>query len=257
MTEDKDREKPTIERVNYWKGKVDDYLKEYSSNFEEFIHNDSIRDFGNELLINEHSRGFNYATLEQFPLISKDNLIFYGIYIQRSEHICNLLAGMESCGIISKSNISFGIRAAKVIGDWDDPECVQDFIETQSGKKEPTRASVEAVLIFHPSSEDKDKFEIQVAKIVDFLRNEAPNITGGYQIPDIRATATDELKRLLLETNIMKSAVANLYKIGSGSISTLKQESSFEKQLGGEWKSEDAMVNPELHEFLSIGNVLP
>ncbi len=257
MAEDKDQENKLIERTSYWKSRLEDYTKEYSLNFTEFINNEKAQKFGDELLEEELSRGFNFATSAQFPLISKDDLIFYGIYAQRSDHISKLLAIMEDKEIIHESDVSFGIRAAKVIGDWNDSECVQGYIQTKSGKKEPTRASTEVVLIFHPTKDDKDNFEIQVAQIVDFLRNEAPNLPGGYKIPDIRATATQDLKRLLLDTNVMKSAIVNIFDQGNGNVSTLKQESSFEKQLGGGWVSEDSMINPELHEFLKSDEVQP
>lgn len=116
------------QRKEYFTKKISEYLSKYPDNFRDFVKDEKIIEFGNELLSMRLITGYNVATFEQFPINSKESLIFYGVYAQRVEHLGELLARMEQEGIIREENVSFGIRATKVFGGWEDPETVTDKI---------------------------------------------------------------------------------------------------------------------------------
>ncbi|MFV1917751.1 MAG: hypothetical protein ACC618_04715 [Patescibacteria group bacterium] len=248
MSEDKE----TVsfnQRKEYFTRKISEYLAAYPINFKEFVGDEEIIKFGDELLSHRLTAGYNFATLEQFPISSKDSLIFYGVYAQRTEHFGELLARMEDEGIISEESVGFGVRATKIFGKWDDPETVPGKITMKDNdSKENARESVEAVVIFRPNSADRAE------DIATFLLNKAPKIEGGYEVPDIRATATDELIKALAAEDAFKIAKANIYRFDTGNVISLRQETATEKEG---WNTVNSLLNPELYEYLTISGVAP
>ncbi|MFV1917464.1 MAG: hypothetical protein ACC618_03245 [Patescibacteria group bacterium] len=255
------------EKKEFWKRRISEYLTEYQhlaedpKHFEKFIGEKEPIERGNELMSRHLSTGYNFATFDQFPINSKESLIFYGVYFQRIDHFAELLARMEQeDGIIGKDNVSFGIRATKLFGKWDDPETVPGKITMKDdGSEEDTRESVEGVVIFHlnPDAKERER-KMQAARIGVFLRAEAPRIKGRYEVPDIRATATQELKEVFVTTDEdllrMGIATANVFRFESGNMIALRQESRIKEE---KWEAYDSLVNPKLYEYLTVAGVGP
>ena len=60
----------------------------------------------------------------------------------------------------------------------------------------------------NPSSSDRAK------DIAEFLVQEAPKIKDGYEVPDIRATATEDLIEALVDEDEFRIAKANVFRFG-------------------------------------------
>lgn len=237
-------------RKEYYARKVSEYLYKYPDNFEGFVGDQEIIRFGDKLLSERLTAGYNFATFEQFPINSKESLIFYGVYAQRTGHFGELLARMEEQKIITETDISFGVMGTKIIGYYKDEETVTKQIKMNDGSSTRTMESVEGVIIFKP----KDKN--QAEDIATFLLKEAPRIKGGYAEPNTRATATPELKETLVSEDGFKLAIANVYRFSAGNIVALKRESKFEESKKG-WESIESLLNPELFEYIAYLGVQP
>lgn len=251
------------EKSKYYADKLSKFLEPYKDSliFDKFVSEKHAVELGNKLLSSKLSRGYNFATLDQFPVDSPESLIFYGVYAQRIYHLGEILGRMENQGIIKESDIRFGIRGTKVFGKWDDPECEKEIIVMDGGGEDDLRKSVEAVLVFRPHKRQSDTArKVQMARIVRFLRSEALTIGGAYDVPDIRTTATQELKEVFIgpEEDLLKleEAVANIYHLEKGRVIALTQETHLGNHRQG-WENYGSLVNPELYNFLRVPSVLP
>ncbi len=224
----------------HWAKRLTDYLSGYPLNFKDFVGDPGIIKFGDSFLARYISTGYNYATNEQFRIMSQDSLVFYGMYAQRIPHLSELLATMERREIIKPENISFGIKATKIVGDYTDPEPEKSWITMADGQRKETRESIEAVITFHPT------WPGHAIDIVDFLLNDTKKIEGCYADPDTRTTATRDLRAIFLSRDILKLARSNIYKFKNGNLIMLKQTSPF----GGDWDSTPTLVHPRLFEYL-------
>jgi hypothetical protein len=251
MSEDKDLEERSNERKSHYKNKLENYLSSFNLDFEskdklfeKFIDNAESIGLGDQLLANGLSSGYNYAPSGEFPVDNSNSVITYSMYAQRIDHLASVLAELEEkIQYFSEENITFGIRASKIRGDYEDPEPFRRSLKMKDGSEETTMESVDLVLIFKPVNAE------QAVDITIFLRNNAPQIAGGYIDPDLRATSTPLLEPLLTENNLLTKAVANIYEFDSGSVITLKQSKRFEDD---KWKNLDTLLHPKLYEYLVI-----
>lgn len=251
-------EESIIHRSQYYERKINRYLAEYPKSFKDFVGNEEIIKFGDEMLSRRLSTGYNFATFGQFPINSKDSLIFYAVYAERTDHLGELLARMEQRKIVEEKNVSFGVMGTKFLGDYEDEEPIVRQIEMEDGTLEPTMESVEAIVIFHlvPGADREERMK-QAARIGAFLLAEAPKIKGGYKDPNTRATATDELIEALVVRSKRKfmQALANVYKLNEGNIIALKQELPIEldeeKLRAVESEIFSNLINRELYKYLS------
>lgn len=246
------------ERKEYYARKISEYLDKYPNNFKDFVGDNEIIEKGDELLSKRLSTGYNFATFEQFPINSKDSLIFYAVYAERTDHLGELLARMEQKKIIKEKNVSFGVMGTKILGDYEDKEPVVRQIEMEDGSAEPSMESMEAIVIFHlDPGADKEKRMRQAARIGAFLLAEAPKIKGGFKDPNTRATATDELIKTLVVRSKRKfmQALATVYKLDKGNIIALRQELPIEldeeKLRTAESEIFGSLINRELYKYLS------
>lgn len=242
--EDKNQENRIGERKEYYTNKFSKYLNKYPDNFKDFVGDTDITNLANELMSKGISTGCNVATFTEFPINSNNSLIFYGVYKQRVEHFGQLLAIMEQRKIIDESDVTFGIRGTKVLGDWNDEECIKGKLITTKGEVKETRESVEAVLVFQPSPE-------KVEAIVEFLVGEAPRLDGGYEVPDIRTTATYELRQQLVENSVFKIAKANVFSFGDINLIALTPK-PISRLVDKSSNALNSLLNPELFEFISV-----
>lgn len=236
------------ERSRYYTHKMGEFLSRYPIDFTRFVENRKVIDFGDKLLFWSKSGGYNFASYDQYPLNSKDSLIFYGVYAQRARHFGKLLSKLEERDIIGEEDVTFGLMATKILGDYKDKEPVVRTMRLSSGKLERTMESVEALAIFHPGSEEQAK------SIGVFLVEEAPKIPGAYIDPNIRTTVTTMLVNALVKEGF-KMAKANVYEYASGNIIALKQKTSFGKDEG--WRTIETPIHPQLYEYLVSFGVEP
>lgn len=239
------------QRAEYYKGEIEKFVSRYPVNFREFVDNDEIVVFEDQLLASRLSTAYNFAPPDLFPLKGDKPIIFYSNYVQRTQHFGELLAFMESEGIIDEDDISFGIKATKVFGNWKDPETVVGKIKTKDGKVIETSESVETVVAFHPNSLG------QALEIGKFLLTKARkgglpyDIQGAWNVPDSRARG--HLKEILKIIGF-KECMANTFRFLSGDIIILKQKTSY-KERG--WKSYSILVNTQLYGYLVEYGVEP
>lgn len=232
------------EKSKYYSTKIGEYLGKYPSDFRSFVRERRAVGRGDSLLSARESTGYNFATSEQYPLMSSDSLIFYSVYAQRKDHLGAVLAKMEREKIIRERDITFGVKATKIFGDYEDAEPVVTEILMDDDTKERALESVESAIVFHPTSPK------QAAEIGVFLLADAPKVPGGYVASDLRATATDELKDVLVAQNgLLKLAVANVYPYKLGNLIVLKRETSFKKNKG--WQPATSLLHPDLFEYLA------
>lgn len=245
------------QRKAYYTEKISEYLSHYPDNFEDFVGDEEIINQADQLLTRRLTTGYNFATFEQFPINSKESLIFYGIYAQRADHLGKLLARMENERIIQEDNVKYGIVGTKILGDYGDPEPKVKQIKMEDGSFEPTMESVETIVIFGltPNLTEENR-KRQAARIGAFLLANAPKIEGAYKDPNTRATATAELVEALVVLSEQKfvPAVANVYRFSEGNIIALKQQLPI--KLEEELKKVEAeifnnLINRELYEYLS------
>jgi len=238
-----DREKDTSERAAYFAGKLTDFLLPYPQNFKDFVGDKDIITFGDRILSNELATGYNFATNVQYPTTSRESLIFYSIYMQRVPHLAEVLSRMESEMIVGEKDITFGIKAAKIFGDYTDDELVASKIKMASGIYQKTLESVEASIIFHPTT------DIQIIRIINFLNQEAPKIPGGYIDPDTRTTSTDDLKRILYRPGRgFELAVANVFELSKGNLIVLTERDKPIRDVN--WKEFGTLLTPKLYRFI-------
>ncbi|GEM_PF-3802771 len=239
---DDNRENGSQERANYYQDKIEKYLKNFPSTFSEFVPSSEIVKFGNRLL-SKGCSGYNFATSEQFPQTDKEDLIFYGMYAQRAWHLGALLSKMEAGNVIEENDVTFGVRASKIfIGKYKDEELKKSFVIMENGKKKFTGESVDGVIIFNPKSAE------QARDVVDFLLTKAKKLKGAYSEPDIRVSATERLKSLFLESNILQLVIANLYGFDEGNIITLTPNKKIDEV---DWKNEFNLINKDLYGYLT------
>ena len=260
----KGKENPSTQaRQEYYREFLDQYLSKFTVDFSELIGNETVVNLGDQLLAKRQSGGYNFATFEQFPLNSEESIIFYGMYSQRKAHLTELLRSMEEQKIIDERNVSLGIRATKLFGSWANKECKPGKIIMEDDKSEKyTRESVEAVMIFRLTSGLKTRERLlQAARIVSFLLGPARKIEGTYDTPDVRTTATDELKQVFTgsEEDMLRlvPAVANVLKFTKGNLIALRQETSLSTIRSEDWNSIDGLINEELFEYLTVEEVRP
>lgn len=247
---------PILEqRKDYYIRKASEYLDKYPSTFKEFVQNEEVIKYGDEILSRRLSSGYNVSNFNQFPLNSGESLIFYSVYVQRKEHFGELLAKMEQKKIIKEDDITFGITATKIIGEYGDPEPALGQIQMKDGEIQRTMESVEGIIIFKPTTPE------QAEEAAIFLLEEAPKIPGGYIEPNTRATATPLLVERLAEGNGFKIAIANVYRFDDQNIIALKKETKFKysQQLQDKerWNDFKNLLNPELYEYLTYAGVEP
>lgn len=239
------------QRKEYYSKKISEALSAYPQNFKEFVKKERIIEFGNRLLRKGLSTGYNFATLEKFPIVGTEPLILYSNYIQRKTHFGELIARMEQERIIIEKDITFGVKGTKVIGNWGDPELVISEIATESGEPIQTSESVEAVAIFHPKSFS------QAIDIATFLLEKARKgglpyeIEGSWSIPD--TMARQQLSEALLDLGF-KEAIANIYNFEIGHIIALRQRTYFEAKG---WEGYPILVNGDLYDYFSAFGVGP
>lgn len=246
--EDKDRENRIQERTIYYRNKIEDYLRPFPIDFGSFIGDKKAIEFGDKLISSHLSTGYNFVPEGKFPVDNSESLIMYGIYCQRQNHVARVISEMEYLGIIEEEDVNFGMRASKIKAGYDDPEPVRKELIMDDGATEWTMKSVDLVLIFSPKSAE------QAVNITIFLRNEAPKIPEGYIDPDLRATSTDLLKEVLTEQNLLRIAVANVYRVDNGNMIVLKQRDKF---FNKGWKVFDNLLHPKLYEYLVGSGVKP
>ena len=253
--EDIDNEKILNERTNHHKGRIEEYLLPLHLNFEnieklfgKFINNPDAIELGDKLIINGLSGGYNYALSDKFPTGQSEPLITYSIYAQRINHLASVVANIEQ-GIdgFTDENVTFGIKASKIRGDYKDHEPIKRQIIMKDGSVETTMESVDCVLIFKPRS------IIQATLIVDFLANKAPDIEGGYIDPDLRVNATVEYKEVFIPAGTLRLGIANLYQYKKndkiGNLIALRQETHLDEEG---WDNFDNLLHPKLFEYLVI-----
>ena len=233
------------ERKEYYTQKVSEYLSKYPQTFKDFVGNPEIVRFGDELLSRRLSTGYNFATSEQFPVRSTGPIILYSVYAQRTDHFGELLALMEQKGIIDEADVRFGVRASKILGEYEDPEPIMSKIKMRDGSVRRSVESVEGVVIFWPTS------ATQTIRVARFLLEEARGIKGAFVDPDARASA--DLAPFIEEIGF-KKAVANVYSFEKGNIIALKQKTS----LGSEqWKDFPILLHHRLYSYLVSSEVKP
>lgn len=119
---------------------------------------------------------------------------------------------------------------------------VKSLISRDDGTTTETCESVEGVIIFHPKS------LAHVKRIVDFLLGEAPKVEGGYSEPDIRVTATNEIKDFYKDSDVLQFSFANIYKFKEGNVITLTPNSEISEEG---WENEFNLINKELFGYLT------
>ena len=226
------------QRREYYTRKVEDYLSRYPDNFVDFIGDRNIIQFGDRLLTQGLSMGYNFATSGAFPIMSDEPFITYSVYSQRVDHFGELLALMEQRKIIAESNITLGITATKIIGEYIDPEPVVSELVMKDGSRQRCVESTEGVMIFSPTSAS------QAVQIARFLLEEAKKIKGRYVDTDARATA---VLADLIEPLGFKRAVANVYEFEKGNIIALRQRTTFKSEL---WKDFPTLLHHRLYSYL-------
>ncbi len=249
------KKSPLTARIEHYKKMYLEKVSEKPPTFQEFVGNFEIIKFGDELLNQGLSTGYNFGTEIDFPIIDEKPAIFHSNYIQRSDHFGELIARMESEEIVSEDDISFGSKGSKVLGNWGDPEAVVKTI-TRNGITCKTSETVEAIVIFHP---------INLANAIDiatFLQNKGKikgfpyEISGSWSVPDARAPETrhQDFVRTLLQLGF-KQCTANVYrKFSEGNIVALRQIGTIE---GEGWKKHSIIINGVLFDWLTDDVVKP
>lgn len=182
--------------------------------------------------------GYNFAQPEQFPITKEEPILTYSVYHQRVAHFGELLALMEQGRIIDEPRIKLGIRASKIIGDYDDPEPVVSELVMKDGRRLRSMESTDGVVIFSPTSAR------QAVRIARFLMEESWKIEGRFLDTDARATI---VLADLIEPLGFKREVSNVYEFEKGNIIALRQRTSFRREL---WKDFPTLLHHRLHSYL-------
>lgn len=246
---DKNVESKIENRTNYYRSQLENHLKLYhidldsNDRFPDFVDNPEAIELGDKLLSNGLSTGYNFALTGEIPIDNREEIVTYSIVAQRTLHLAKVLATMEERGMISEKDVSFVIRASKIRGDYEDKELVRRSLCMKDGTPETTLESVDLTLIFKPTNAG------QAIDIVLFLVNEAPKIEGGYKDPDVRASATENFKRMFLKSGILKICTANVFKFKTGNLIALRQETKYAEEG---WINSDNLTHPNLFDYLVI-----
>jgi len=92
------------QRKEYYARKIEGSLSRWGvtketlaspNKFIDFVDDGEIIKKADELLSRKLSTGYNFATFEQFPIDSKESLIFYAVYAERTGHLGELLTRKE------------------------------------------------------------------------------------------------------------------------------------------------------------------
>jgi hypothetical protein len=226
-------------------------LDKYGRDFSEFAKGqDKLVKIGDEILKKHQATGYNIILkASDMPLITNEMYIFYNNYIGRPRHFALILSEMEESGIISRNQVSLGVKGSKVLFDEDkwkidseneSSESIDGIDENGNLYKQMVNRNVETIIIFNPRD------ELQSINIAQFLLDRTnankPNaIEGSWTVPDIRATQSLEKALGGTFTNV----VANILR-DDGSILVARQESEFPIP----WESVGMGINPELASYL-------
>lgn len=232
-------------RKEYYTTKVSEYLNRFPNSFREFVGNEEIINFGDNILSNELSRGYNFAFPEQLPMPDKMGFIVYSNYKQRTGHFGEVLARMEADGIIGENDVALGVKASKILGEYQDPEVTVIGIEMRDGTYERGVESVDGLIVFWP------KNELQAVAIARFLLEKVSGMKDAFIDPDIRASV--DLAPLIEEIGFRR-AVANIFYFEEGNIITLRQKSRIERKG---WAKSPLLLNEKLYEYLVSSRVGP
>ncbi|MDO8550914.1 MAG: hypothetical protein Q7S39_12290 [Ignavibacteria bacterium] len=256
---DSNKENSLQNRIEYYQNKIETNFQKYPTDFKEFIKDEEIIRQGDDLIKNYRSTGYNFASIEDFPFLSNEPTIFYSNYIQRIAHFAELLATMENEGIITEDDVTFGARATKVNGKWDDPEPKVDMLISSKGGEITTTEFVEGVIIFTPKSNDLETLVRKIREIAEFIETRATKeaefsvqIRDSWEVPDHRIKPVSLF--VFLERINIKQAVANFLRFDNGNLIALKQKSIFN---GTGWQNSPILVNSKLFNYLSEDEVLP
>ena len=249
------------ERVQFYQDQADQLLKRHGREFTSFVTGkENLVNIGDTYLRTYAATGYNILHRRMdMPLASKAPLIFYGNYIGLTHHFGLLLATMEQDGIITREQVRFGVRSAKVLwkpGWRYNPALVQRGVIQRISPQGETLEhevlqSVETVVTFSPRTNDAD----QTIAIARFLKQRAKYGTPGAiedsnVDPDIRATA---VLRDVLPVSEFPNAIANIHTIGQSQMIVLRKETSFPRP----WRAEPIEANEELIGYLIGEGVLP
>jgi len=239
------------QRKEYYTEKAKEFFAPYPHHFESFVKDPCIVKEGNELLVNRMATAYNFATNIQFPVVGTEPYIFYNNYVQRAGHFGEMLERMETERVLKEDDVSFGIKATKVFGNWGDREAIVRKLTLADGEVAETSESVEGIVIFHPHS-SKQAIEIGKFLLSRARKSGSPHeIEESWTVPDSRARK--QLQEIL-ETIGFKEAVANIFKFPAGNIIALRQEYHFCEKG---WEGYPILVNSELYEFLNDYKVGP
>jgi len=243
------------EAYNYYLRHSKNLLRRYGKRFDEFTSEQKeLVQIGDLLLKRPSATGYNLLLTENdMHLYSNEALIFYSNYVSRTQHFATLLSEMESRKIISRSKISFGVKASKALfkRNWkiDHNDEQLEVLGMGKGQNMLADKTVETVITFAPNTGD------HALEIVDFLKEKAslrqPNhIPGSWEIPDIRATFC--LKNALEMANFEEVCV-NMLSDHQARLVIMRKETSFTAP----WINFPAEVNMELAKFLTNFGIKP
>ncbi|MEK7470795.1 MAG: hypothetical protein AAB622_02260 [Patescibacteria group bacterium] len=239
MIEDKDK----LIKASFYENQAKECFSKHSGVFTEFVSEPDAVVEGDYLISSGLARGYNFAKKEDFPLKSKDPVIIYNNYIQRTSHFGEVLAAMDREGLIYNDNYHFGVKASKVLGSWDDEEPKITKI-TKFGKEVDVSESVEGCLILKPSNVDE---ALNMIKFLETRTRKADDITfikGSWTIPDIRSSKSLEEALAIVG---YKAVYANTLNINGSDLITLKRSDKIIKEG---WENQRILVNSSLYDFV-------
>lgn len=250
------------EKVAYWEGKTREIFDTYGKDFDSFIEGqEGLVKKGDEVIEEIEATGFNISFVlkkDDFPIESEDVLIFYNCSIDRPEHFGLLLAEMEKEKLISEEQIKLSQKASEmIVGEWSNinvPENVK-VLARKDGSKIEIGRTIETIVIFSPSNEDK------ALKIINFLLAKVhtetdKSIPGSWDNPDIRVSQgfekLDIYEKIVAKGDLV-NVVSNTLIVEKGKLVVLRKSARFDedkvKHKEG-WRSLSTGVNKDLAKYL-------
>lgn len=249
-----------LERTRYYQNHAERLLRRHGVDFARFTAGyEQLVTLGEERLRAFETTGYNILhSANDMPMASRRRLLFYGNYIARTRHFGLLLATMEEEGIITPSQVRFGVRAATVLYKFAWGEVSPDLAQTgivqrinpqEEVSEHGVMRSVETVITFSSNNSG------QARAIAGFLKERAKcgqpgAIEESNFDPDIRATAS--LRGVLPESDF-PTVSANIRSLGKAQVIALRHRASF----GKPWQTIALEANTELAGYLAEEGVSP
>lgn len=233
----------------FYQDRAKSLLKQNGIIFDEFLEKHSnllgLARNGDNLISSKETTGYNLlSSSDNMDILSNKKLLFLNIYSHDPAGVGVLVANLHQDHMITKDQVSLGIKASKVIyGNWTTSpnESIERlFTNSQEGLHNPIVSKTTEIVV-------------TLSVVGSYHANQILNSIYNYSewdIPDSRATIS-----LVggLSKRKFTSVQANILNDDKGQLIILRKSTKF----SGKWNSDQVLVNTDLAKYLVKYGVRP